>query len=206
MENKSNINREWFTGNGFKYSISVQIHPKRKKYLPYLLKRLGTEKYAMDRENDIWETARRAWLSYDEDADYHFVIQDDSLITSMFHDKLKKHLESTKGREYCFVLYTGRPRMRKHIRRAKREGFNHLLFKRIYNEVALGLPVNHIDEMVEYCDQYGDGTCRWIQRYIQSKKMLAYYTMPSLIDHRDEDSLHNNNKGVYVRKANWFEP
>ena len=187
-------------------SVSIMMHPSRKKYLPYLKKKLGNVPVAMATDASIWNTCKKAWLLFDPKAEYHFVIQDDAIIGKNFYE----HVEGliSNGSEYVYNLYLGKPRFRSAVKRAKDKKKGYIRKSNIHHEIALGFPTKHIEKMVKYVDQINTAENinhdKTINRYVRENNMVVFFPLPSLIDHRAEESLHTMNRGHYKAKALWF--
>lgn len=196
------------------YSISIMGHEDRSGFFSYLKEKLSGAFLFVDKgkpgdeENlGIWGNARRSWLAYDKNAEWHFVIQDDSILTEKFHEKLTKLLTNLKE-DYVVALYAGE-NARRIIRIAKKRGKNHFIDGRIFNENALGMRTKHIEEMVAYCDAKNTKLDLEIEQWAKSKRLPIYYPLPSLVDHREDKSIYRyqvNHPGKdRIRKAVWFE-
>ena len=175
-------------------------HPSRKAYIPYLEEKLGPVPISWDEKNSIWDTARRAWLLFDPFADYHVVVQDDTIIGKNFVETCQ--LIMTKDMVYNF--YIGRPKFVAMIERRKALGKDHLIKKNICHEICLGFPTKRVKEMVAYVDSLNPDSDRYINKYVTSRGLRVWFPLPSRVDHRNEGTLHNLNRGHYVAKATWF--
>ena len=176
------------------------MHPKRFKYLPYLVGKLGDVRISVDKINNIWNTSRRAWLMYDSKAEYHIVIQDDAIIGKDFIKKA----EAMMKEDAIYNFYIGRPRFYHQVLKAKKEDKKFLIQRNLHHEIAFGMRTNRIDEMIKFVEKIDPDSDRCINGYVRAKKLKVIFPMPSLIDHRNEDTLHNLNKGSYKKKATWF--
>jgi len=164
-----------------KLSVSIMAHPRRKEMVEELLKQLPATQVAWDTDNNVWHTCRASWELYDKTADYHVVIQDDALVCDDFITKAIEILKSLeKPQVVCF--YVGD--------KAFRHGSKSFTARKIYNEVAICFPIEHIEPMINFCDMMNSNTDRNIERYCKRKKLSVYYPLPSLVDHRDTPSLY----------------
>lgn len=191
-------------------SFAIMAHESRKKWFPYVRETLGDVPILVDKgkkgdpENiGIWQNCRRSWLAYDPKAEFHFVLQDDVVLTSNFIDKVQN---LTKNGDYMYNLYLGnRARFREPVKKARREGRDHLIFKSIHHEIALGMRTEKIKEMIEFCDAQNPELDTVINKYVHHKKMRVYCPVPSLVDHRNDESLHKHNRSFKAnRTAIWF--
>lgn len=161
-------------------------HPKRKKYIPYLQKMLGEDtKIVFDRKNNIWDTCRRAWLAHDMDSEYAVVIQDDAIICKQF----RKRAEAVLNDDAVYCLYAGR-HLRLRIESALRKNETFVRSARILNEVAICIRTEHIPEMVKFCDEMHSQTDQNITKWATKKRLPILYPIPSLVDHREGESLY----------------
>ena len=187
-----------------KLSISIMMHPTRKKNIPYLKGKLGDIPIAMDNKNEIWDTCSRAWKLYDKNADYHCVIQDDGIIGNDFYNRAIKEIEAHPN--HAFSFYYGN---RKEHREVARQGITKGGVKTDWISwgVAICLPTKHIESMIDFCNKLPDGYKKhddtMIAKYLQSIKMPVWYPLPSLVDHRTENTLIDEN-GAVGRKAYKF--
>jgi hypothetical protein len=176
-------------------------HPSRQQYFQHLVDRLGDVPFSIDEGFGIWENCKRAWKLYDPTADYHVVIQDDAIICKDFYIRLEKFISRFNGK-YAYQLYFGnRKRLYQRALSGKRDGY--VKMGSLLWGVAICLPVKLIPEMVKYTDKLDhikqDDTR--IKSFLMYKKMKVVYPMPSLVDHRGEDSLVGDSVG---RKAFYF--
>lgn len=188
-----------------KISYAVMMHPTREKYKDYLLSKLGDIPIIMDRGKGVWDTARRAWLSYDKNADYHLVVQDDAIVGKDFKERLEKEIRRHPN---CAInLYFGnRKRLYKIAEKELKNGGVRMDW--LSWAVAVCLPRKIIEGMVGYCDnmkilENHDDTR--ISHYLLKIGMGVWYPLPSLVDHRwQEPSLIESNEGVRKRHAIYF--
>lgn len=184
-----------------KISVSIMMHPKRKEHLPYLKEKLGDVPVAMDRINNIWDTAKRAWQLYDPEADYHIVVQDDILIGKDFLTHAS--LMMTNDVIYNFYM-SKRPRFKREVERCKRDGIPFLKKTNLHHECCFGMRSERIDDMIAYCETQNPDSDRVINKYIQKEGLEVWFPMPSLVSHRVNDSLHSLNRGRYPIGARWW--
>lgn len=189
-------------------SVAVMAHPKRQHHVDgYLLPRLDVEPAVVwDRYGDRWDTGRRALLAYDETADYHVVIQDDTLVSA----RLAAGVAALAGYVPAgspIGLYYGsikpkRPGIARLWERAETEG----ACWAVLNDspmwgVGLAFPVGYLDGLVEAADEYRNLASydRRVARVYQG--VDQWFPLPSPVDHRShgEPSLvqgRSNNRRV----------
>lgn len=183
-----------------KLSIVVMMHPSREKYIPYLKKMLGDIPFVMDRKNNIWDTCRRAWLAHDFACEYGIIIQDDAIICNDFRKRAELFLTG----DFIYSFYAGKF-LAGRILDAERKKLDHVISPMIYNEIALCMKTSRIKDMVNFCDELDAQTDQDIVKYARKQGLQIFYTIPSLINHRDEHSIYrekyNKEDRQEVRKA-----
>jgi hypothetical protein len=185
-------------------SISVMAHPSRERYFPYLMDKLGNPPISVDEGWGIWENCKRAWQLHDPTARYHVVIQDDALIARDFQRLAEQEIERRPG--HAFSFYWGNKEDHREIA-VKGEPHGGVSRAWISWGVAICLPVRVIDNMINFCEKLPQNLRRhddtMISRYVQHVKIPVWYPLPSLVDHRGEDSLMNTPPDS-GNKAHWF--
>ncbi len=181
------------------FSISIMAYHTRDKYVSYLKGELGDVPVAMDYgEKGIWQNCKDAWRLHDNKK-WHCVLQDDSIIGKDFHRRAEKILDS----EDCIVsLYAGE-KLGAKIGEVWEGVF---VSDRIFNENALCMQTKHIEPMIEFCDSRNAKNDKLINKYAKMKGLKIHYPIPSLIDHREIESIYRKqrNKTQQVRKAYKF--
>ena len=190
-------------------SVKIMAHPKRAEFIPDLVERLGlqAEDVVWDNDNTRWHTGRRAWQAVDQSADWGMVVQDDALVCRDLIAGLETALDHLP--EVGVVspyIGTRRPAANK-VEQAVRDAVNAdaswVKMPSLNWGVAIVLPTRIIDGMIRWCNQ---------QRYPQYDRRIGRYAIdverlntwcpwPSLVDHRDSDSLVGHGTG---RKAHKF--
>lgn len=189
-------------------------HEARAGWFPYLKEKLGDVPFLIDKgtpgdsENlGVWGNCKRSWLVYDPEAEWHFVLQDDSVICSDFFKRIDALLDTIGEQDFIISLYAG-GRYRNKIANAIRRGCPYVIGNSILNENALGMRTKYVKEMVEYCDSRDAVSDRYIQTYGRRRGLLIYSPLPSLINHRPDPSLYRAlYKRAYpdqARTAVWF--
>ena len=67
-------------------SMSIMAHTSRVKYFPYLKSRMEGAQWSIDKKNSLLENSKASWSMHDPEADFHVVVQDDSIVC----DKLQR--------------------------------------------------------------------------------------------------------------------
>jgi hypothetical protein len=190
-------------------SVKIMAHKKRARHIPGLLERLGlTDKDVIwDRRSDRWDTGRRAWEAVDQTADFGCVLQDDALVPLDFIAGMEKALTYLPERALVSP-YTGtrRPsasRVERAVIEARKAGVSWIRMPSLNWGVGIIAPTDIIDRMLPWCDkQQYPNYDRRIGRYaIDVLGIPTWCTWPSLVDHRDDDSLVGHGQG---RKAHQF--
>lgn len=190
-------------------SVSVMAHPSRKAWVDDLLADLGDVPVAWDTDGVEWHTGDAAWRLYDPDADWHVVIQDDAVLCSRFTERLADTLGQAPKTPVSLYLGTGRPvswqrRLRGYVSRCT-DGWIRL--PAILWGVAVALPTEHVEPMLRVAAklpirQYDARISQVYEMYRPGTRV--WYPMPSLVDHRDGDSLLGHG-GVPRRAYRWID-
>lgn len=161
-----------------KISIALMCHTSRKDFIPYLIEKLGECRVFVDDGSlGLKKNAIRCWESYDKDADYHLVIQDDAIISDNFRAKCIPYLENSQGIVSFFLS--------KRTKQSTRE--DGMFFKRKYLTGAVALAIRTdlikkmLQEMREAKIENDDTIISW---FAQRHHIEICYSKPSLIDHR----------------------
>jgi hypothetical protein len=190
-------------------SVKIMAHKKRAHHIPELVKRLGiTEADVIwDRKENRWDTGRRAWQAIDQSADYGMVLQDDALICRDLIAGLEKALSNLPGPGIISpYIGTRRPaanKVEQAVKDAQAGDVSWIKMPSLNWGVAIILPTGIINGMIRWCDQQKYPQYdRRIGRYaIDVERLNTWCPWPSLVDHRDEDSLVGHGQG---RKAHKF--
>jgi hypothetical protein len=199
--------------NPIKLSISVMAHPSRSVFFPYLQEKLGISmsNFSIDQKNNLLENSKASWLLHDPEADFHCVVQDDSIVCDNFREKAVAFIteqEEKRTREgrgvqgYNFFLKQDPNRSPlwskdgAYVDNVTRGG------------VAICLPVSHIKPMlIEFDRQRSRHDDDRISEYVKRNGIKMIFPVPSLIGHRcDIPSIANGNKSLEVWKFSGEEP
>lgn len=190
-------------------SVKIMAHKKRAQHIPHLLEQLGLtdDDVIWDRKSDRWDTGRRAWEAIDQSADFGCVLQDDAIVCKDFIAGMEKALPHLP--EKCLVSpYTGtrRPtasRVERAVNEARAAKAAWIKMPSLNWGVGIVAPTDIINKMLPWCDkQTYPNYDRRIGRFaIDVMRLPTYCTWPSLVDHRDDDSLVGHGRG---RKAHQF--
>lgn len=190
-------------------SISVMAHPSRVEFFPYLIRKLGDVPFAIDEKGlGAWENCKRAWRMAGPVADWHVVIQDDAIVCDNFRQRAEevilKAKEILRVENYICNFYYG---FRRNDRGVAKKALEKGYWIHGYPKwgVAICMQTKFINEMIQFCEDLKIPRTKTaddvrIGRFIASKKMLVYFPMPSIIDHRSGKSLvgdPGNNRHAY---------
>lgn len=184
-------------------------HQKRAQFIPSLVERLGITDADViwDRKSNRWDTGKRAWAAIDRSADFGMVVQDDALVAKDLIAGLEIALDHLPERGVVSpYVGTRRPAanaVERAVREARESDVSWIKMPSLNWGVAIILPTNIINRMIRWCDmqkypQYD----RRVGRYaIDVERMNTWCPWPSLVDHRDGESLVGHGQG---RKAHKF--
>ena len=172
-----------------KLSAALMAYPSRRLWVDQLLAQLGDIPVALDRFSIEWDTARRAMLAHDPEADYHLVIQDDALVCRDLLAGVERALRFAGGRPVSFYTGTVRPYaddVAAAIDYAIRQGASWVSWPGPWWGVAVAYPVADIPAIIAAADrwrstlEYDQKVARWYRN--EGRQCL--YSVPSLVDHR----------------------
>lgn len=206
-----------------KVSISIMAHPSRRDNVELLQHRLGGDvpvAWAANAKPSAhppqrWATGKHAWELRDKTADWHVVIQDDAIVCEDFRPAMARAL-AQRGKAGVVSAYTGTGRPRQgHVRSklARARAYDSSWWNTtepLYWGVAVALPTRSVGPMLHWASgsarrMYNYDT-RIGEYYRLAKGWRTWYTVPSLVDHLDEDSLvgHGPDRNDESRRAHNF--
>lgn len=188
-----------------KLSVSIMAHRARQEHAEELQSRLDREAPIVYDPQPLpspdpvqrWHTGRMAWEAHDPEADWHMVIQDDALVCDDLVSGLEKALEvlGPKGL-VCAYSGTGKPdqtHIKRAIAHAREHGHSWWSSRSLCWGVAIIAPVPTIGAMLKWCSQPHRKGINYDKKiglyYRDVKNWRSWYTNPSLVDHRDGESL-----------------
>ncbi len=194
-----------------KLSTVIMAHPARKVEAEEL-------REALDRDVPVqydpvaepsrdpmqrWRNGRAAFEQIDPSSDWAMIIQDDAVVCKDLIAGLESALDAL-GPDGIVSPYTGRGRpdqanVRRAFKCAKDKGHSWMCTKSLCWGVAIVVPTHTIPDMLKWCSHSSKSKQAYDFRigvyYRDVMKWRTWYTMPSLVDHRDEDSLVGNDGG-----------
>lgn len=192
-------------------SIAVSAHPRRRHYVGPLLERLGIpeEHVVWDEQDHLWDTARRSLLAYDPNAAYHVVVQDDALPCRGFVESLPRVLSAAQGHPVGLYVGTVRPVYRSvsiRMAAARASGSPWFAAGGPYWGVAMAIPSGDVEELVAFGDtrQMRTGYDSRVAQFFARSHRRAWYTLPSLVDHRSGPSLVPGRKDAGRRAVHFI--
>ena len=178
-------------------------HPSRAEFFPYLQEKLSIplSQFSIDQHNNLLDNCKASWMLHNPEADFHVVIQDDSIVCEDFAERAisfiseqetKRIRENRPVQGYNFFLKQDR---NKAPIRPEGGCFIDMVTR---GGVAICLPVLCIKPMLEEFDRQ---TSRHdddrISEYVRKNNYRMAFPVPSLIDHRcDLGSVAGNKKSL----------
>lgn len=149
-----------------------------------------------------------AWLAaVDQGAEWSLVLEDDVILSPNFIADVAAAIRHVPDRDSVISLYTGTGKpypahVSKSVEEAEAAGSSWLRGDRLLWGPAVLMPTDMVDDMLETVRDslkpYDQRLSGWQMR----RKLPVFYTLPSLVQHRDGDSLIT--KPNTVRKAQRF--
>jgi hypothetical protein len=188
-------------------SFTVMAHPKRREWAEQIAAEIGCS-ITWDQKNDRHDTGLRAIKAYDPSADYHVVVQDDVLLPQDFVKSVRRALLWVPSAPVSFY-YGGKGNgYSKHVatwQEAKEAGASWLKRKGPVWGPAIAYPTRSIERLISYFEASEvQNYDRRVMKYYLSVGQSCWYSIPSLVQHRQEDnpSLCGHDRGL--RQAREF--
>lgn len=178
-------------------SVAIMTHPKRAEMVVDVIDQLNISERAVvvvDKDNNRWNTGKRALQSYDQNCSHHLVLQDDIVLAKNFYEKAVEAIQYVP-RGIPISLYFGMGMARKSenqtaIFNANQSNASWIIKKTIDWGQALIFQTSIIDDMVKWCDNSGQQNYDTkMSQYFESIGLPCWYSHPSLVDHIGVDSL-----------------
>lgn len=142
------------------------------------------------------------------------VLEDDAIPVEDFNNQLDQALNVAPCPIVSLYLGTSRPieyqhRIARALDRAARENANWLVGKRLLHAVGVAMPTESIPSLLAFLEEAPHRVAidEAITHWVAFKKLQVCYTLPSLVDHRDDATLFIHPDGqprTRPRKAHRF--
>lgn len=171
-------------------------HPARAAMVDELLGGLDRPvPVVWDQINDRHDTGIRALEAFDPACTHHLVLQDDVVVPRDLLAGVERALRYIPQDE-PMCLYTGKVRpfageIRRAVTRAG-DGASWLTMQGVYWGPGIVLPTAHIPEIAEWWRGAGSKITNYDRRvsaWYALRKATVWYPWPSLVEHRDAESL-----------------
>lgn len=149
-----------------------------------------------------------AWMmAYNPDADWIVVLEDDSILLDGFESHVQGALQHVP-RDGAVSFYTGTGQPFRYpvsaaVKKALRRGASWLRANSLYWGPAVALPVHHVQPMLRFVKDIDRPYDQRLGLYLLANRYPCFYTMPSLVDHQDGESLIQASDRV--RRAHVFK-
>ena len=149
-----------------------------------------------------------AWMmAYNPDADWIVVLEDDAILLNDFERHVQEALQHVP-RDGAVSFYTGTGQPFRYpvsaaVKKALRRGASWLRANSLYWGPAVALPVHHVQPMLRFVKDIDRPYDQRLGLYLLANRYPCFYTMPSLVDHQDGESLIQASDRV--RRAHVFE-
>lgn len=176
-------------------SVVVMAHPRRRTAAEQLAHQVNADAIAWDRNDDEWDTGRRALANHNPNASHHIVLQDDAQPVPDFRRHATAALEQQPDALVSFYLGTSRPpqwqaAVDDACMRAEDAGAAWISAPTLLHGVAIAIPTVNVPHMLDWCERpevpYDERLGMYWQ-YVIDRPVL--YTWPSLVDHEDGPTI-----------------
>lgn len=142
----------------------------------------------------VWRNARAAWLMHEPDADWHVLLQDDAVLCRDFAAGMSEALRHVQGPAVVSpYLGNGRlvpSRWQALAEKADRDGAAWIRTSKLMWGVSIAIPTLLISDMIKHADtRAGVPDDMRVAGWAERNGVDAWYTWPSLVDHRQVPSL-----------------
>jgi len=191
-------------------SAAVMAHPKREVMVSQLLGELDRPiPVVWDQINDRHDTGIRAMEAYDPSATHHLVIQDDVQPTPDLIAGIERALAHVpEGHPASFYMGKVQP-FRSYVERAVKRAdadASWIVMDGVYWGPAVAVPTDSIPALSDWFRsakaQRIQNYDRRVSAYYEARKLACWYSWPSLVEHRGDESLVRS--GMAIRHAHRF--
>lgn len=174
-----------------KVSFTVMAHKKRKDWAEQVAGDIGCD-ITWDRINDRHDTGVRAIEAFDPDADWHVVVQDDVQLAPDFADGVREALKWVPAGVPVSFYHGGNLKTSGHSQAfdlARQSGVCWLERKGPVWGPAIAYPTDNILALTDYFrGSVVQNYDRRVMNFYQSQGILCWYSVPSLVDHKQEEN------------------
>lgn len=191
-----------------KLSVAIMAHKKRAGMVDELVSQLDRDVTVVwDTVNDRHDTGARAMEAFDPSCTHHLVLQDDVVPCRDLIAGIEQALAHVP--DGCPVsFYTGNVRpFRKEIdaavRQARAQSVAWIVMQGIYWGPAVCLPTAHIEPMLRWFRGPGANVTNYDRRmsvWYSLRETDVWYSRPSLVDHRGDESLCGHGSGRHAHE------
>jgi len=179
-------------------SVNIMAHISRKDYIPYLKEKLGNVRVLWSRGKPslekVWENRKRCLLDHKKKGkDFCLTIQDDAIICENFNKRLFDFIDSKRER-WVYNLFFSHQAFSKDIFMNAGDFYK---CNKLKNEIALVIPKEAIDPILKLKSE------NEMVRYLQENHPSCYL-IPSLVNHREGESLWKHYREPVNARAWWF--
>lgn len=183
-------------------SAAVMAHPKRADMVTDLLGRLDRPvPVVWDEIQDRHDTGIRALQAFDPTATHHLVIQDDALPCTDLLAGIEQAIQHVPdGCPASFYIGRVRP-FRGAVEReiaACPDDVSWVVMDGVYWGPAIVVPTDTIAAIAEWWSSRGQSFQNYdrrLSKWFERDGRRCWYSWPSLVDHRGDDSLVSNGRG-----------
>lgn len=187
-------------------SFTIMAHPKRAEWVGELQRQLPEASVTWDQKNDRHDTGLRAIKAHGVNVDWHVVVQDDVVLPDNFAGAVREALRWVPDAPVGFYYGGKGSAHSQHVAAwSQADGASWLVRKGPIWGPAIAYPAGNIGALIDYFGQSDvENYDRRVMRFYQSVGVDCWYSMPSLVEHRqgDNPSLCGHDRGV--RQAREF--
>ncbi len=178
-------------------SAAIMAHPKRAALVDDIVAALDRPvKVVWDEISDRHDTGIRAIEAFDPAATHHVVLQDDVIVPRNLLAGIERALKYIP-QDDPMCLYTGRVQpfgaeIRRAVRQATNDHTSWLTMQGIYWGPGIVVPTVHIPELADWYRGAGSKVINYDRRvstWYALRNATVWYPWPSLVEHRDVESL-----------------
>ncbi|MCL6270768.1 stealth conserved region 3 domain-containing protein [Sansalvadorimonas sp. 2012CJ34-2] len=212
--NKGDFEIEHKSWSSVQISKTIMAYVKREHRIPLIRKKIGDAKVSLDDGSwGLWGNAKKSWLTFDMDADYHMVIQDDSVVCDNFYVRLAEVFSRQPFKSVTSLFYRYKSR-KTHFELNEAARSNRVnkgfYFPRLQWATGVVVPKELVANMVRFADKLPEkkfkniDDLRFSKFFTECEKIEVYYPLPSLVDQSIDCGSTIGNGDNIGRQATWF--